>query len=204
MRSWKTKILESWKDLLRKRERRLSILSGSQNRYIANTHLEAKIWRRIHGTHQWLRNTRFQAGTEGFIVVAHDQSLFTSNFQSNILHDGAVSRCRFCNTSTETIDHLISQCAILAQNEYTNRHNRVGQYIHWEICNHYDIETRDKWYEHKPLPVVDTPKATILWDFPIRTDRTIQANRPDIVIKHKQSKTCQFIDMSVPSFCYRV
>ena len=120
MRRWKTKILESWKDLLRKRERRLSILSGSQNRYIANTHLEAKIWRRIHGTHQWLRNTRFQAGTEGFIVVAHDQSLFTSNFQSNILHDGAVSRCRSCNTSTETIDHLISQCAILAQNEYTD------------------------------------------------------------------------------------
>ena len=40
---------------------------------------------------------------------------------------------------------------------------------------------------------------TILWDFPIRTDRTIQANRPDIVIKHKQNKTCQLIDMSVPS-----
>ena len=40
---------------------------------------------------------------------------------------------------------------------------------------------------------------TILWDFPIRTDRTIQANRPDIIIKHKQNKTCQLIDMSVPS-----
>ena len=40
---------------------------------------------------------------------------------------------------------------------------------------------------------------TILWDFPIRTDRTIQANRPDIIIKHKQSKTCQLIEMSVPS-----
>ena len=40
---------------------------------------------------------------------------------------------------------------------------------------------------------------TILLDFPIRTNRTIQANRPDIVIKHKQNKTCQLIDMSVPS-----
>ena len=40
---------------------------------------------------------------------------------------------------------------------------------------------------------------TILWDFPIRTDRTIQANRPDIIIKHKQNKTCQLIDMSVSS-----
>ena len=37
---------------------------------------------------------------------------------------------------------------------------------------------------------------TILWDLPIRTDRTIQANRPDIIIKYKQNKTCQLIDMS--------
>ena len=40
---------------------------------------------------------------------------------------------------------------------------------------------------------------TILWDFPIRTGRTVQANRQDIVIKHKQNKTCQLIDMNVPS-----
>ena len=40
---------------------------------------------------------------------------------------------------------------------------------------------------------------TILWDFSIRTDRIIQANRPDIVIKHKHNKTCQLIDMSVSS-----
>ena len=69
--------------------------------------------------------------------------------------------------------------------------------MHWKICNHYDIETPKKWYEHKPLPVVYTPKMTILWDFPIRADRTIKANRPDIAIKHKQNKTCQLKDMSV-------
>ena len=40
---------------------------------------------------------------------------------------------------------------------------------------------------------------TILWNFPSRTGRIIQANRPDIVIKHKQNKACQLIDMSVPS-----
>ena len=108
-------------------------------------------------------------------------------------------RCRFCNTSTETIDHLISGCTILAPNEYTNRQNHVGQYIHWKNLNHYDIETPDKWYEHEPLPVVHTPKVTILWDFPVRTDRTIQANRSDIVIEHTQNKTCQLIDMSMPS-----
>ena len=110
-----------------------------------------------------------------------------------------MGQTRFCSTSTETIDHPISRCTILVPSEYTNRHDRVGQYIHWKICKYYDIETPGEWYEHKPLPAVDTPKVTILWDFPIRTDRKTQDNRPDMVIKHKQNKTCQLIDMSVPS-----
>ena len=71
--------------------------------------------------------------------------------------------------------------------------------MHWTICYHFDTEIPDKGYEHKPLPVVGTPKVTILWGFPVRTDRSIQANRPDIVIKHKQNKTSQLIDISVSS-----
>ena len=44
---------------------------------------------------------------------------------------------------------------------------------------------------------MDTPKATILWDFPTRTGRIIQANRPDIAIKHKQNKKCQLIEIEI-------
>ena len=127
----------------------------------------------LHDTHQWLRGAGFMAETEGFTVAAQNESLFTRNFQANILHNAADPRCRFCNTNTEIIDYLISGCTIIAPNEYANRRNRVGQYIHWKICNHYDTETLNKCYEHKPLPAVDTLKTTILWDFPIRTDRTI-------------------------------
>ena len=34
---------------------------------------------------------------------------------------------------------------------------------------------------------------------PIQTDCEIKANRPDIVIKDKQEKSCLLIDMSVPT-----
>ena len=44
-----------------------------------------------------------------------------------------------------------------------------------------------------------TPKVVIFWNFSIRTNRKIQANGPDIVIKQKQNKTSQLIDMSLPS-----
>ena len=42
-------------------------------------------------------------------------------------------------------------------------------------------------------------KITIMWDIPVKTDRTITANRPDIVIKDSVNSTCKLIDMSTPS-----
>ena len=103
----------------------------------------------FHDTHQWLRSA-------GLIVKASSQETFRLIFFIN----GADPRCRFCNTSLKTIDHLISGYFIIALNEYTNRHNQAGQYIHWKIRNHYNTETHNKWYDHERLPVVNTPKVT--------------------------------------------
>ena len=149
-------------------------------------------------THQWLRSAGLKAETEGFIMAAQDQSLFTRNYQANIIHDGTDPKCRVCASEIESIDHIVSGCKLLANNEYTIRHDRVAQYIHWNICNFYDIVTTSKWYENDPPPVVDNDKVTILWNFPIHTDRTINANKPDIVVKDKLKNTCQLIEISVP------
>ena len=93
----------------------------------------------------------------------------------------------------------MSGCPVLAPNEYKNRHDRLGQYLNWKICKSYKIETFEHWYEHKPQPVVEGGNVTLLWDFPIRTNRTIQANRPDIIVKDFKEKTCLLIDMSIPT-----
>ena len=69
-------------------------------------------------THQWLRSSGLKAETEGFIIAAQDQSLFTRNYQANILKNGADPKCRFCDQHTETIDHLVSGCTVLAPTEY--------------------------------------------------------------------------------------
>ena len=44
----------------------------------------------------------------------------------------------------------------------------------------------------------ENDSVTILWDMPIHTDRTIAANRLDIVLKNKKDKTCLLIDMAIP------
>ncbi|CAH3147897.1 unnamed protein product, partial [Porites lobata] len=47
------------------------------------------------------------------------------------------------------------------------------------------IEITDKWYEHEPETVIHNKdnNITIMWDMPVNTDRTITANRPDIIYK---------------------
>ena len=40
---------------------------------------------------------------------------------------------------------------------------------------------------------------TIMWDMPVNTDRTMTANRPDIIVKDSVNSTCKLIDMTVPS-----
>ena len=99
----------------------------------------------------------------------------------------------------ETIDHIISGCPVLAPKEYKLRHDRVGQYIHWVICKQHGAQHTTHWYEHHPEPVTETENTTILWDFPIHTDRTIKANRPDIIIKDRKKKECLLIDVAIPS-----
>ena len=132
-------------------------------------------------------------------MAAQDQSLRTRNYEANIIKNGTNPNCRICDKSTETIDHIVAGCSVLAPTEYTHRHDRVGQYLHWKICQHYGAPHAKTWYEHKPQPVVETKNATILWDFSINTDRTIKANRPDIVVKDHKEETCLLIDMSVPT-----
>ena len=121
------------------------------------------------------------------------------NYQANILRNGASNKCRFCDNYAKTVDHLVSGCPVLAPNKYKNRHDRVGQYLHWKICKSYKIETCEHWYKHKPQPVVEGDNITLLWDFTIRTDRTIQANQPDTIVKDFKEKTCLLIDMSIPT-----
>ena len=121
------------------------------------------------------------------------------NFLVNILENSADPKCRICDKHNKTIDHFVSGCPMLSPTEYVNRHDRSGQYIHWCLCNNFCLPHEGNWWEHKAPKVIENKNATILWHFDIHTDRKVQANRPDIVVKNHNDKTCFLIDMSVPS-----
>ena len=57
--------------------------------------------------------------------------------------------------------------------------------MYWNILKHYSIKAADRWYEHQPETVTENGKVTILWDIQVHTDKAINANKPDIIIKDK-------------------
>lgn len=146
----------------------------------------------------WLRSSDLKGETESLIIAAQDQALNTRYHQRKILKLQIDSKCRMCNEAEETISHILSGCTTIAASEYTNRHNKVASYIHWTICKDLGIEVPDKWYMHVPQPVINTQHCTIMWDYGIQTDRTIRANRPDIVFHNREAKTCLLIDVAIP------
>jgi hypothetical protein len=110
------------------------------------------------------------------------------------------SKCRLCLQFDETIDHIISACPILAKEQYIKRHDTVCAQLHFNICKETGVQLDKKhWYEHVPKSVErgQVGNVTILWNQQVQTDRTIPNNKPDIVIRDNEKRTCMLIDVAI-------
>ena len=100
----------------------------------------------------------------------------------------------------ETVAHIVSECKMLAQNEYKNwRHREVVGIIHWELCKKYGVVVKEKWYDRKVEKVIETDEIKILWGMRIQMDKVIENSRPDIVVLNKITRKCVLIDVACPS-----
>jgi hypothetical protein len=73
--------------------------------------------------------------------------------------------------------------------------------IHFNICKLTGVQLDKKpWYEHVPKSVETSQggKVTILWNQQVQTDRTILNNKPDIIIRDNEKRTCMLIDAVIP------
>jgi hypothetical protein len=100
---------------------------------------------------------------------------------------------RLCQQIDETIDHIISACPILAKEQYIKRHDRVNAQLHFNICKEIGVQLdRKHRYEHvsKSVQTGQGGNVTILWNQQVQNDRTIPNNKPDIIIRDNENRTC--------------
>ncbi|KAL1446281.1 hypothetical protein WDU94_005480, partial [Cyamophila willieti] len=50
-----------------------------------------------------------------------------------------------------------------------------------------------------PEPVITKDDITILYNQQVHTDRTINANKPDIIVRDRKEKICLIIDVAIPA-----
>jgi hypothetical protein len=148
---------------------------------------------------RWLEDGYLKKETESLLMAAQERALRTRKIMHDIDHRNVDPKCRLCGIKDETVEHLVSACPKLAQTEYKGRHDKVGSIIHWYFCKKFQIHVEKYWYKHQPATVCENEHTKILWDFPIQTDRVIQARRPDIVVVDKHKKSVTIIDIAVPN-----
>ena len=146
----------------------------------------------------WLKNGDLKAGTEALICAAQDQALRTNYVKHHIDKTLESPLCRLCGEKGETINHIVSECKMLAQREYKGRHDNIARNIHWELCGELDIDRANRWYEHQPEGVSRKGNTKKLWDFNIQCDHEIEARRPDIVVVNEDAKECKIIGVAMP------
>ena len=86
--------------------------------------------------------------------------------------------------------------------EYKTRHDWVDKMINWEMCKKLKFDHTNKWYMHKPSPVLENDTHKLQWDFDIHTDHLILARRADLMIinkKKKKKRICKIVNFAIPA-----
>ena len=102
-----------------------------------------------------------KVATEALIFAAQEQALRTNYVKFNIDKSVDSPLCRMCNQKGETINHILSECKMLAEKEYKRTHDNIARLVHWKLGCKYDISRGEIWYEHQPERVVENEKCKI-------------------------------------------
>ncbi|CAH2084520.1 unnamed protein product [Euphydryas editha] len=187
--------------------RRPVVLSTSDRETVwMEKELHGRFYKALHAPHvdvkasvQWLRFGDLFGETEGFVCAIQDQVVKTNNYRKHILKDGTPDFCRACRHPGESLRHVLSGCSALANTEYLHRHNQVAKILHQELALMYCfLEQRMPYYQYTPVPVLERDGVRLYWDLPIATDRTILANKPDIVVMDRAQSRVFLVDITIP------
>eukprot|EP00957_Ditylum_brightwellii_P152390 11601258-Ditylum_brightwellii.AAC.1 len=88
---------------------------------------------------------------------------------------------------------------MLADTKYTERHNKVCQYLHWCILQDYNVAVNPNRRKHKPKPAtLITNKPPVTYEMTQKVENVVEANRSDIVVLDEKEYKALIINVTVP------
>ena len=111
---------------------------------------------------KWLKYSHLTPETESVLVAAQEQTLATNYVRNKLWKWKGSPLCRLCKEKPETIPHIVSGCKCLVGTKYTNRHDKVGKYIHWNLLKDRGIQVSKDWFKHEPEKVTECKDTTIM------------------------------------------
>eukprot|EP00957_Ditylum_brightwellii_P041145 3114758-Ditylum_brightwellii.AAC.1 len=123
----------------------------------------------------------------------------TNFIRKKIFKQNANPLYRLCCKENKIISHIISGCKLLVGTKYTERHNKICQYLHWCIMQDNNIPGNPNWQTHKPkLVMLITNQLLVTYDMTQEAKGAVTANHPDIVILDEKEKKALIIDVKIP------
>lgn len=153
-------------------------------------------------TFAFLRSARLKSETEGFIISCQDGVHNTLLYRSRVMGMNIPDvSCRACHRAPESLMHLLSACPVYATSAYIHRHNAALRVLYYHLRHKYGIDNTPVMpYAPGDIEsVVENDNCRIYWNFSFSTIRQIQANKPDIVLLDKLTKSIYVIEFSAPA-----
>ena len=149
--------------------------------------------------HMWLSQNLHPRKTSAIMNML-EQMVETRSWKAvrGLVEDG---RCRVCNEQSETIEHIVAGCKVLANSEYLLRHNRALMILAVKWAKEYDLIGMDTvWYKERweRGTVLENGKATLVWNFEFHLRKTTMARRPDLILEEKVETHIWICDMACP------
>ena len=114
----------------------------------------------------------------------------TRNYQKDILRHDVDDKCRLCENPNEAIEHIIDDCRIMAQREYTRRHNDVCGIIQQQIALNLGLlQDWKPYYRYVLVPVLDSEHYLLYWGRAIQIDHLVVHKRSGIFTEMWRVKT---------------
>lgn len=141
----------------------------------------------------WLREGKLSSTAVRNVIATQEGCLWT-----RAVSNSATASCRACKKTTETPEHVVSNCSKWLPTLYIDRHDSVARNIHYKLCQKYDLTPPH--YSQKVDPVLENERVKLYWNQPVQTKTIIRHNKPDLIAFDKVSLKATIIEVAVSWF----